>query len=371
MKVLHINSYYSNSLFYKNLFEKQIQSGLDIDVFVPVDNAFNDKKNDYGQYTKICKNHSKYDKFVFHVKHHKILRDILRRYDLEKYSILHAHSLFSNGYIALQIKKKYSIPYIVAVRNTDVNTFFKHMLHLRKLGVNILKEAHRVVFLSSAYKDHVISKYVPVRLRDVIDKKSCIIPNGISDFWFENMGTMKTISNDEIKLLHVGDINKNKNILTTLKAVEKLNNSGIHAKLTAIGAVKDNTIYDQLISSEFAEYISPKPKEELVNIYRKNDILVLPSVHETFGLVYPEAMSQGMPVIYTKEQGFDGQFPDGEVGYSVNCSDSSEIADRITAIRDDYQEISKRTISSVSRFNWQLISERYAEIYNFTTQIRG
>lgn len=40
----------------------------------------------------------------------------------------------------------------------------------------------------------------------------------------------------------------------------------------------------------------------------------MPSHKETFGLVYAEAMSQGLPIIYTKNQGFDGQFPDGYVG---------------------------------------------------------
>ena len=38
-------------------------------------------------------------------------------------------------------------------------------------------------------------------------------------------------------------------------------------------------------------------------IYRENDIYVMPSIIETFGLVYAEAMSQGLPVIYTRGQG--------------------------------------------------------------------
>ena len=38
----------------------------------------------------------------------------------------------------------------------------------------------------------------------------------------------------------------------------------------------------------------------------------LPSHAETFGLVYVEAMSQGLPIIY-EGQGFDKQFQDGEV----------------------------------------------------------
>jgi hypothetical protein len=36
MKILHINSYYSNGNFYKNLFDTQVDFGLDIKVYVPV-----------------------------------------------------------------------------------------------------------------------------------------------------------------------------------------------------------------------------------------------------------------------------------------------------------------------------------------------
>ena len=59
MKILHINSYYSTSKFYKNLYENQIKSELDIDVFVPVPSTFENNDFDYGEYSKISKNHNK------------------------------------------------------------------------------------------------------------------------------------------------------------------------------------------------------------------------------------------------------------------------------------------------------------------------
>jgi len=109
MKIIHINSYYSNSFFYKNLFDYQIKKGLDIEVFVPVALNFDKKNIEYGKYTTISRNHNKYDRFIFHLKHYKIYKDILRKYNIKNYSLIHAHSLFSNGYIALRLKKKYGI----------------------------------------------------------------------------------------------------------------------------------------------------------------------------------------------------------------------------------------------------------------------
>ena len=90
----------------------------------------------------------------------------------------------------------------------------------------------------------------------------------------------------------------------------------------------------------------------------------MPSKHETFGLVYAEAMSQGLPVIYTKGQGFDGQFPEGEVGFSVAYDDPEEIAMRVKEIIADYGSISKRAVANVHRYDWKGIAQDYSELYS-------
>ena len=89
----------------------------------------------------------------------------------------------------------------------------------------------------------------------------------------------------------------------------------------------------------------------------------MPSRRETFGLVYVEAMSQGLPVIYTKGQGFDGHFSEGEVGYRVVYNNSKEIAHRILDIQKDYSDISKRAFTHARKFNWNDLSEEYVKIY--------
>ena len=38
-------------------------------------------------------------------------------------------------------------------------------------------------------------------------------------------------------------------------------------------------------------------KDELIKIFQSCDVFAMPSRHETFGLVYVEAMLQGLPVI--------------------------------------------------------------------------
>lgn len=364
MKILHINSYYSAGKFYKSLYDHQIIKGLDIDVYVPVSSSYEPTNFDYGTYTTISKNHNEYDRYLFHLKHNKIYKDIQDKYNIEEYSLIHAHSLFSNGYIAMRLKEQYGIPYIVAVRNTDLNLFFKKMIHLRFLGIKILKEAHQIIFLSKSYRDQVIEKYIPKQLKTTIYNKVSIIPNGIDKFWYDNIGLQKKKPKmSDLKLLHIGDINKNKNIETTIKAIDILFRKGYNIKLDVVGKVSDQRIFNKIKYLEYVNYLGYKSKEELIDINRNNDIFILPSVHETFGLVYAEAMSQGLPVIYSRGQGFDGLFEESEVGYSVDCYDTNEIADKIMMVVNKYEEISKQCIKFCDIFSWEEITNLYREIY--------
>lgn len=365
MKILHINSYYSTSHFYKNLYEYQVKCGFDIDVFVPVSSSFQRRDFDYGDYTTISSDHSRFDRLVFHLKHRKILKDIQSKYKVNNYTLIHAHSLFSNGYIALRLKKKFGIPYIVAVRNTDVNVFFKKMIHLRKLGIEILNEANHIVFLSETYKNHLIDTYVPNKLRDKIQNKISIIPNGIDDFWFDKIDIVREDKEfSKLKLLQVGDVNKNKNVETTIKAMEILRrNSTINAELNVVGRVKDKKIFKKYKDKDYVHFLGFKTRDELIDIYRESDIFILPSIKETFGLVYAEAMSQGLPILYTKGQGFDGQFRDGLVGFSIDSLNKTDIANKIRLICKNYKSLSYSCINNCLMFRWNSIGASYTDIY--------
>ena len=95
----------------------------------------------------------------------------------------------------------------------------------------------------------------------------------------------------------------------------------------------------------------------------RSDIFVMPSIYETFGIVYIEAMSQGLPLIYTRGQGFDGQFKEGEVGYSVQSDSPSEISERVKAILKNYDYISEKCLSNVDKFSWDRIAGDYKKLY--------
>ena len=117
---------------------------------------------------------------------------------------------------------------------------------------------------------------------------------------------------------------------------------------------------------DWIEIINSKPKEELREYFENSDIFVMPSIPETFGLVYVEALSQGLPIIYANGQGFDGYYNDKNIGYGVDPSDFHDIADKIEVIINNYSEISLNISQLILKedFSWAKISEQYLDIYN-------
>lgn len=362
MKILQICSYYGLSKLYTELNLALQHSGIDTTFYVPTRREKEVHPAEKNVMESVC--FRNVDRYFFHWKHHKILCDLYIHLDPNEYSLAHAHSLFSNGYIAYRLKKKIGIPYIVAVRNTDINIFFRKMPHLRSLGIHILREAEAVVFLSETYLEHLLSTYVPMSDRAAIREKSYVIPNGINTYWLEHKCVNRHLSGSQnIRIVFAGTVDRNKNLTATVKACQILIEQGYSVTYTAVGNILDQVVYRQLEEQSFAQYIPALSKEELVELYKENDIFVMPSITETFGLVYAEAMTQGLPVIYTRGQGFDRQFEEGVVGYSVDCHNPQEIADRILDCMERYEEISSNCVSLCDKFNWGTIAQQYREIY--------
>ncbi len=366
MKILHINSYFSKAQFYNNLFKAQRANGLTPFIYIPVASNENTASIPCSQDAdvNVVKAYGKYDRYMFHLKQKKILNDILKRYDFKKIDLMHAHSLFSNGYTAYKLNKKYKIPYIVAVRGTDINVFFRYMFHLRRVGISILDKASKVIFLSPEYKRNSLKPYLPKGKLKEITEKALVIPNGIDNFWLNNRYNPKNLETDKkIKILFVGRVSKLKNITTTINACIILIKQGFNVDFTIVGKVEDQSELKKLQGYDFVKYIGPCEKERLIEYYQNNDIFVMPSRIETFGLVYAEAMSQGLPIVYTKGQGFDGQFEEGVVGFHVDCNNADDVANGIIKIIKNYEKLSRNCLNLCGKFSWDKISNEYERVY--------
>lgn len=365
MNVLHINCNYMTTVLHQTMIEHldaftkntvicPFQIGRE-GVIVPNDNV------------RVLRCFNKYDRLFYFIKQKKILDAIEQDIKIKDNDLVHAYTLMTDGNIAYNIKKKYGIPYVVAIRDTDLYVFFRKKPYLINRGIKIMENASKIFFLSEPHKQEMLEKYIPNKIKSTLDNKMYVIPNGIDDFWLDNKylphnSTESIRRNKSFTCICVGQVSKRKNIPTVQSAIQSLNKEGWNVELHVIGKIVDNDEFKK-INPNTTKYHPPVDKTKLIEYYRSADIFVLASLTETFGLVYAEAMSQGVPVIYTSRQGFDGQFAEGVVGYSVKASDSFDITQKIKMIINNYDKISKNTTVCVDRFDWGKIVEKYHMLY--------
>lgn len=364
MRILHINCNYIGTTLHQLMIEELDKIGYNNQVYVPTYNK---------RIAVIVPNENvivsecfkKADRILFDYKQRKIYKDIQSKIHVSAFDCIHAYTLFTDGNCARKLSKKHNIPYVVAIRNTDVNDFFKKMIHLKSRAIKIMQDAKAIFFLSESYRKHVFEYYVPKKLYMELIRKTHIIPNGIDNFWFENKPHLRESYdfNKEIKLIYTGRIDKNKNIPTIQKAMKILQNEGYNVTLTVVGRIESYKEFKKVKSDRFTTYFPPMEKNKLIHLYRSSDIFVMPSFKESFGLVYAEAMSQGLPVIYTRGQGFDGQFNEGEVGYHASANNAETISEGVLKIIQHYSELNKRVVEKAKKFKWADIVRSYDVIY--------
>jgi len=369
INLVHINSYFLTNKLHEELVLslQDMNSSIHQTVYIPI----NKKDKITWNYCEsinilyiISKAFSNLERYFWPLKMLSIYKDFNKKTKNHKITITHAHSLISNGIISFFLYKKRAIPYIVTVRNTDINIFMKKSVFFRKIGYEILDNAESIMVLSPAYKNIQIRECLTKFQFEQLKDKIKIIPNGVNDFWIKNRYLNESRSSNCLEILFVGKLRENKNCSALIKACKLLKEKGLDFQLTIVG---EGYLKEKLqeeakgLKVRFLGFISDN--EQLLKVYRESNLLVVPSFKESFGLVYVEAMTQGLPIIYTKGQGFDGNFEEGVVGFSVMPNEYEKIAEAIQKINENYNEISKNAYNYALNFSWTTNSKLLNDIY--------
>lgn len=361
MRVLHGSNDYHHSIVYKTLHEGFLKTGDDHTFFVPM--PFGTMAS-YAPSVINAPCFYHWDRYFYMHKQKKVYRTFRAVIERCKPDLLHGYFLFSMGIPCLWAKRELGIPYVVTVQNTDVNTIYRIFPHLHSLAREILENASAVIFPSVSYREQVLNWAVSKEQRERIDAKSFVIPFAVQPFWNDLTAPSRHTQHEgSLRLLTVGTVDKNKNQLCTLRAAECLSAQGIPVELSVVGETKDENIQRVLEQSPLVRRVLKLPKEQLIDEYRRADIFVLPSITESFGLVYAEALSQGLPILYTAGQGFDGQFSEGYVGYHVDAHDPESIAEAVRRVMEQYPALQSHCGTAAKRFSQAQVCEEIEYVY--------
>lgn len=377
MHVLHITGSYGGTEVYQNLVKCLDELGIKQTIFVPLNYQNRNRVGNQLIDFKVIGSRIIYDvslkkihKYFFRAKINTILNAIESNIDLKDINIIHCANLCTDGAVAFELKNRYGIPYISAVRNTDLFTYYSLMFWERAHFNRIADNSNGIIFISPSHKKFFFEKYL-----NLPDAKTYVIPNGISNVFLEDRHFRDGKLSNRINLLFASAYVKNKSLKEIIHSIAELRiEKDLDITLHAVGdglpfrKVDDNyvnEIYGLARKYKWLTLEKYVPKEMLKLKYSEADIYIMPSQPETFGLVYVEALTQGLPIIYGKGQGFDGYFEEGEVGYHAKAFDVEDIKDAIVNTISNYS----RLVSYINNcnfknlFSWEMIAKKYFKIY--------
>ncbi|MBR4135143.1 MAG: glycosyltransferase family 4 protein [Bacteroidales bacterium] len=368
-EVLHICNDFANSKVHAELYQHLDEQGVSQVVYTPLRDAAKMDANRFeGQRTRFVYDYvlRPWHRFFFHRKIEKIAQHIIQQVDLSQVSCVHATTLFSDGAVALYLKQHYGIPFVVAVRNTDVNDFLRYAPHLWWVHRAVLKEASRVVCISPALQQDFMRHFTLLGIRQEVEAKMEVICNGINRFWLESLALNPEQHGHNHQVVYVGNFSDNKNVKRLAEAVLSLKPQIPDIQLHLIGAEgSQETLVRQMAQEHADTIVCHGPiydKPVLRQHYQASSVFAMPSLTETFGLVYLEAMSQGLSVLYTRGEGIDGLFSE-KVGEAVDARSTEDIARALQCLLLQPQNYQTLPESRFQDFDWSAIAQRYKTMY--------
>ncbi|GAA4290542.1 glycosyltransferase family 4 protein [Aestuariibaculum suncheonense] len=163
-----------------------------------------------------------------------------------------------------------------------------------------------------------------------------------------------------IKLLQVCRFSRLKQIELSIEAVSFLKLQGIDVSLEIIGFKSDliylkelKVLVKKLSLESQVKFMDAVAQNDLIEVYQNADILLMPSNHESFGMVMVEAMACGLPVVALKNSGG----PEELIAHGISgllCEESTFSRDILNLIT------SKTLLKSMSVNSRNRAAEKYS-----------
>lgn len=236
---------------------------------------------------------------------------------------------------------------------------------VRFLNLLMLKKADIVIAISKNVKDALVGMGID-------SNKIKIIPVGIDIKSFPIK--RETKMNNPFTLISTSYLLKRKNIDQIIKALKMLvdNNYKVRLLIVGDGPQKEDlvSLTKKLNLINHIDFFGFIDNSKIVDYYHKSHCFVSMSASESWGQVYLEAMSCGIPVVASKNDGSEVIIKDGESGFIIPQNDINMLYLKIVELiksPNKYAALSKNARKIIEKnYDWEsvIIPKYIREIEN-------
>jgi glycosyltransferase involved in cell wall biosynthesis len=130
-----------------------------------------------------------------------------------------------------------------------------------------------------------------------------------------------------LKLIFVGSLISRKGLVTLFKAIKICHENNVNVSLDVYGPGDPNIFKEIPKNVSFEGSVNFGEAQRVIKEY---DILVLPSLHDGWGVVVNEALLQGVPVIVSDAAGASTLVEKSGAGCVFRVGDEKDLADKIS-----------------------------------------
>ena len=287
---------------------------------------------------------------------------------LHEIEIVHVHYAIPHAYAGYMAKQMLAqegifIPMVTTLHGTDITLVGSHPFYKPAVTFSI-NNSDAVTSVSQSLKDDTLRLFN-------IKKEIEVVPNFIDTKKYENLYSdcerELIASNNEKIITHISNIRKVKRVDDVIEIFDRIQKK-IPAKLVIVGDGPEKESLENLCKKKGIDekVLFVGNSHEVDKILCFSDLFILPSEHESFGLVALEAMVCGVPVISSNAGGLPEVNIHGESGYLSDVGNVDEMAENALKILENngtHQLFKRKAKENAQRFETKLIVPLYEEIY--------
>jgi 1,2-diacylglycerol 3-alpha-glucosyltransferase len=232
---------------------------------------------------------------------------LLKKLTELKLNLVHSHNPFSSGLIARKYARKNAIP-VVATFHSKFREFVDGLFHSKKITESVINKIvdyyHSVdsVWVSNKITGETLKTYGYRGEPEIIPHGTDFKPPKDIKVAYETGNKLLGIAASDVVFLYVGFLSREKNLDFLMRALSLVKKMRKHFKMFFIGegyaqAELQRLAWNLNLSNEIRFLGVIRDRERLQHCYARANLLLFPSVNDTYSLVIREAAVFRVPSV--------------------------------------------------------------------------
>lgn len=316
----------------------------------------------------------------------KLCAPFMKRLKQIPFDIVHAHTPFSSGNIALDTARRRGIPIVASFHSKYYDDFLES---LKFEGAARFVVSKVVDFYNSVDAVWTVNRSTAETLREYGYKGTIEeIPNGTEyetvkdkEAECEKINSQFGFTPDQLVFIYVGQMIRQKNTRTLIESLALLKQRGLDFKMLMIGqgyALEElKALSKSLDLDDRVSFLGPiYDREYLKSIYCRANLLIFPSLYDNASIVVREAASQCCPAVLVEGSNTSEGITDDFNGF-LTKDGAENIANRIMKAVENPKKLVEvgRYANKTVYTNWESIVDevygRYMDIIKVFSKLRA